>query len=93
LLRNIFHILPASQDPAGDSEDAVLMAPHQFFKSLLVFLLRPSDEFPVIHSTRRFRARRLGSLRTSGRAQGLYFWDACHVNPVTFNVACFPLPV
>ena len=87
LLRDVLDVFPAPQDPAGDGEDAVLVTPDKLFKSRLVFQLRAPDKFPVVRSTRRLGGWRLGARRTGGGPQGLYFWDAWHVNPVTSNVA------
>jgi hypothetical protein len=90
-LRDVLHILAAPENAAGDGKDAVLVPSQELFKSLLVFALCPPDKFPVVHSARRFGAERLGTRRTGGYTQWLYFWDAWHVNPVTSNVAWFPL--
>src|SRR5882724_6857934 len=90
LLRNVFHVFAPSQDPAGHRKHPVLVAPNQLFKRLLVLRLRPPDQFPVVRLSCRLENTPFGCRRRNGRAERLYFWDACHRHLVTAIIPRLP---
>ena len=81
LLRDVFHILAAPQNPVDQPEDALLVAPDQLFKGSLFATLGQTDEFGV------FLPLSLPSHRERdcGGASCHTLWDVCHGVLVTFE--------
>src|SRR5262245_28353656 len=80
LLRDVFHVLLALQDPARDCEHAVLMPFYQNLKRLFVAFLGAAHQLAFVGSGG-------GNAAHAGAAAAgvgfRYLCDACHGFPVT----------